>query len=35
MDDVLYWQGIPVGCVERGIIVWFSNATAEIRAALS
>lgn len=28
-DDVVYWNGIPVGCVEGNHIVWFSHAPRE------
>jgi hypothetical protein len=35
MEDLIYHNGIAVGCVERGHIVWFTNATKEAIAAIS
>ena len=35
MDDLIYWNGIAVGCWEGNHIVWFSNATREAIEALS
>jgi hypothetical protein len=28
-DDLIFWGGIPVGCVEGNHIVWFSHAPRE------
>ncbi len=34
MDDLIYWQGVPIGCIDGRGVVWFSNATSEAIAAL-
>lgn len=33
-DDLIYHNGIAVGCMEGGHIVWFTSATQEAIAAL-
>lgn len=35
MDDLIYWNGVAVGCMEGGRVVFFSNAPREAIEALS
>ena len=34
-EDLIYWRGIAIGCVEGDVIVWFANATDEAIAELT
>lgn len=34
-DDLVYWNGIPVGCAEGNHISWFSSAPREAIEAMS
>lgn len=35
MDDLIYYHGIAVGCIENGHIVWFTITTKEAIEALT
>lgn len=35
MENLIYWRGKPVGTEEGGRIVWFSDTSPEVIAALN